>query len=160
MPQKTTGLQYLHTVGSKIVDVEGNEVRLTGLNWFGMETDTLAPHGLWQRPYGAMLDQIVEAGYNCLRLPYSNDLFDPKRQPNGIDFNQNPSLKGLSGLQILDTIIVEAGKRNLKIILDQHRPDSHAQSPLWYTDHLSVEKWVAQWVTLARRYVGNDAVIG
>ena len=158
--QKTGPLQFLQTRGSKIVDAAGNEVRLTGLNWFGMETDTLAPHGLWQRPYQSMLDQIVGAGYNCLRLPFSNDLFDPKRQPNGIDFNQNPSLKGLDGLQILDTIVVAAGQRNLKIILDQHRPNSSGQSPLWYTDHLSAQTWLDQWVALARRYRGNDAVIG
>jgi len=85
---------------------------------------------------------------------------DPKRQPNGIDFNQNPSLKGLDGLQILDTIVVAAGQRNLKIILDQHRPNSSGQSPLWYTDHLSAQTWLDQWVALARRYRGNDAVIG
>ena len=40
---------FLHTEGSKIVDSHGNEVRLTGVNWFGMETGTFAPHGLWER---------------------------------------------------------------------------------------------------------------
>lgn len=153
-------LNYLRTDKARILDAGGNEVLLTGLNWFGMETGTLAPHGLWTRSYQSMLDQIVRAGYNCLRLPYSNDLFDPKRIPNGIDFNKNPALKGMSGLHIMDTIIVEAGKRGLKIILDQHRPNVNAQSALWYTDHLSQATWLAQWQALAERYRGNDAVIG
>lgn len=153
-------LNYLHTAGAKILDAAGEEVTLTGLNWFGMETGTFAPHGLWARAYGDMLDQIVQAGYNCLRLPFSNDLFDPKAQPNGIDFTRNPDLQGLSGLQVMDRIVVAAGTRGLKIILDQHRPNKDQQSQLWYTDHLSAETWLDQWRALAQRYLGNDAVIG
>ena len=153
-------LNYLHTVGARIVDAAGQPVTLTGLNWFGMETGTLAPHGLWARPLGDMLDQIAQAGFNCLRLPYSNALFDPKRQPNGIDFNQNPGLAGLGGLQIMDAVVVAAGRRGLKVFLDQHRPNADQQSPLWYTDHLSADTWIAQWRALAERYRGNDAVIG
>ena len=42
-----TGTGYLHTCGSKILDSTGATVRLTGLNWFGMETDNKTFHGLW-----------------------------------------------------------------------------------------------------------------
>ncbi len=153
-------LNYLHTDGAKIRDASGEVVTLTGLNWFGMETETLAPHGLWVRSYGDMLDQIVQLGYNCLRLPFSSVLFDPKLQPNGIDFSKNPDLRGLTGLQIMDTIVVAAGKHGLKIILDRHRPNSSAQSKLWYTDAMPETTWIAQWKALAERYRGNDAVIG
>lgn len=153
-------LNYLHTEGATIRDSTGNEVFLSGVNWFGLETDTLAPHGLWARPYRELLDQIVQLGCNCIRLPFSNELFDPSLTPNGIDFSQNPDLKGLNGLEIMDKIIVEAGKRGLKIILDQHRPTTDSQSPLWYTVELSSDEWIDQWRTLAARYLGNDAVIG
>src|SRR6185437_11133916 len=54
-------LNFLRAKGASIVDVRGSEVALTGLNWFGMETSTLAPHGLWIRGYRDMLDQIVQA---------------------------------------------------------------------------------------------------
>src|SRR5579883_815413 len=153
-------LNFLRASGASILDVQGREVTLTGLNWFGMETSTLAPHGLWVRGYRDMLDQIVQAGYNCLRLPFSNDLFNPALKPNGIDFSKNPDLKGRNGLQILDTIVVAAAERGMKIILDQHRPDTNAQSALWYTDHFSPDDWLEQWRALAERYLGNDAVIG
>ena len=133
---------------------------MTGLNWFGLETDNLAPHGLWARGYHDMLDQIAKLGYNCIRLPFSNELFDPRLKPNGIDFSQNADLNGLNGLQIMDKIVVEAGKRGLKIILDQHRPTTDSQSELWYTVELTQTEWIDQWKTLARRYLGNDAVIG
>jgi endoglucanase len=150
----------LRTAGARILDATGHEVTLTGINWFGMETETLAPHGLWARRYGDMLDQIVQTGLNCLRVPYSNDLFDPSLHPSGIDFVKNPELQGLSGLEILDTIVVAAGRRGLKIILDRHRPSMAGQSPLWYTDHVSADVWINDWQALAQRYLGNDAVIG
>lgn len=159
-PDALAKLNYLHTDGATIRDQSGQEVILTGLNWFGLETDNLAPHGLWARGYQGMLDQIVQSGFNCLRLPFSNELFDPRLTPNGIDFSQNPDLKGLNGLEIMDKIIVEAGKRQLKIILDQHRPTTDSQSDLWYTVELTTEEWTSQWQALARRYLGNDAVIG
>lgn len=153
-------LNYLHTDGATIRDASGKEVTLSGVNWFGMETDTLAPHGLWARSYTSMLDQIVQLGYNCIRLPFSNELFDPKLKPNGIDYSQNADLKGLNGLQIMDKIVVEAGKRGLKILLDQHRPTTDSQSALWYTDELTQQEWIAQWQALAKRYLGNDTVFG
>ncbi|HUX87167.1 MAG TPA: glycoside hydrolase family 5 protein [Chloroflexota bacterium] len=159
-PDALAKLNYLHTDGPLIRDQSGREVILTGLNWFGLETDNLAPHGIWARSYQSMLDQIVQSGFNCLRLPFSNELFDPKLTPNGIDFSQNPDLKGLNGLEIMDKIIVEAGKRQLKIILDQHRPTTDSQSDLWYTVELTTKEWTSQWQALARRYLGNDAVIG
>lgn len=46
------------------------------------------------------------------------------------------------------------------MILDRHRPDSHAQSELWYTPAYSEERWIEDWVMLANRYAGNDTVAG
>ncbi|MBV9488255.1 MAG: glycoside hydrolase family 5 protein [Verrucomicrobia bacterium] len=151
---------YLHTSGAKIVDAHGHEVRLTGLSWFGLETSNYCPHGLWARSLDSMLDQIKALGYNLIRVPYCNQLFDPDSVPNGIDFNLNPNLEGLTGLEILDELVDGAGRRGLKIVLDRHRPDAEAQSPLWYTDRYSEARWIADWQMLAERYRGNDTVIG
>src|SRR5260221_676160 len=70
--------------GARLVDALGREVRLTGVNWSGMETSTFAPNGLASRPADEMLDQIVSAGFNTIRLPYSNQLFDAGSRPNGV----------------------------------------------------------------------------
>jgi endoglucanase len=151
---------YLHTQGSEILDSAGNPVIFTGINWFGLETESYAPHGLWARSLDSLLDQIVQLGFNVIRLPYSNQLFDANSLPNGINYELNPDLKGLSGLQIMDRLIAGAGKRGLKVILDRHRPDSNAQSELWYTSQYSEQRWIHDWVMLAKRYAGNDTVIG
>jgi endoglucanase len=99
----------LHTAGAKLLDAQGQEVRITGVNWFGLETDTFAPHGLWARKYGDMLDQIAAAGFNTVRIPYSNQLFDAASVPKGVDYQKNPDLQGLNGLQIMDQIVAAAG---------------------------------------------------
>jgi endoglucanase len=154
------GSGVLHADGGNIVDAQGRIVHITGVNWFGLETGTFAPHGLWARGLNDMLDQIVQAGFNTIRLPYSDQLFDPSSTPNGIDFRKNPDLQGLSGLEIMDLVIVRAGERGLKVILDRHRPDASAQSPLWYTDRVSEQQWIDHWVTLASRYREDPTVIG
>ncbi|MBI4498488.1 MAG: cellulase family glycosylhydrolase [Chloroflexi bacterium] len=153
-------LNYFHTDGTTIRDVHGNQVHLTGVNWFGMETDTLSPHGLWARNLEDMLDQVREMGFNVIRLPFSNELFNPDLTPQGIDFALNPDLRGLSGLEILDRVIVGAGQRGIKVMLDQHRATTDGQSKLWYTRELSEDLWIAHWRALAQRYRGNDTVIG
>jgi endoglucanase len=160
IPSHAQSTGYLHTQGSEILDSAGDPVIFTGINWFGLETESYAPHGLWARSLDSLLDQIVQLGFNVIRLPYSNQLFDPGSAPNGINYELNPDLKGLDGLQIMDKLIDGAGKRGLKVILDRHRPDSHAQSELWYTSQYSQERWIRDWVMLAKRYAGNDTVIG
>jgi endoglucanase len=157
---QTAGSGYWHTDGAQILDASNQPVRIAGINWFGMETSSYAPHGLWSRNYKDMLNQIRSLGYNTLRLPYSNQLFDAGSTPNGIDFNLNPDLQRLTGLQIMDKIIGYASQIGLRIILDQHRPDAGAQSALWYTSAYPESRWIADWQMLAKRYADNPMVIG
>jgi endoglucanase len=159
---ETAGLPRgpLSTDKGDIVDAGGNKVNLTGVNWFGSETGTFAPHGLWTRNWESMLDQMADTGFNTLRFPYSNEIFDKASKPNGIDYKKNPDLKGLDGRQIMDKIVEGATERGMMVILDRHRPDQYGQSELWYNEKVSEKQWIADWVKLAKRYQGNDRVIG
>ena len=162
VPPSSAGIANgpLHTEGSAVVDSQGHVVHLTGVNWFGFETSTFAPHGLNVRNWQDMLRQMVQAGFNTIRLPYSNQLFDPTSVPEGINYQINPDLKGLQGLALMDHIIQGAGQLGLKVILDRHRPTAAAQSALWYTPQVPESKWISDWVMLANHYRGNDTVIG
>ena len=154
------GTGYWHTSGNQILDANNQPVRIAGINWFGFETPNYVAHGLWTRNYKDMLNQIQSLGYNTIRLPYSNELFDAGSTPNSIDFNKNPDLQGLTGLQIMDKIIGYGTSIGLRFILDQHRPDSGQQSALWYTAQYPESRWISDWVMLAKRYANNPLVIG
>lgn len=160
--QSSAGVGYWHTNGSQILDSNNQPVRIAGVNWFGFETSNYVAHGLWSRDYKDMLNQIASLGYNTIRLPFSDQLFDPGSTPNSINFYQmNTDLQGLTtGLQIMDKIINYGGSIGLRFILDQHRPDSGAQSALWYTSQYPESRWLSDWTMLAQHYLGNTAVIG
>src|SRR6266478_1470793 len=103
--QNGTSSGFLHTFQGELVNTSGCEVQLTGVNWFGFETSAFAPHGLWARNWQDMLKQIARTGFNTIRLPFTNQLFDPASVPQGINYRLNPDLKGLSGLALMDRII-------------------------------------------------------
>jgi aryl-phospho-beta-D-glucosidase BglC (GH1 family) len=112
-----------------------------------------------------MMNQMVQLAFNTIRLPYSEDIFNPANVPNGINFSLNPDLQGLSSLQIMDRIVTYAGQVGLRIILDEHSAmhDNHANEQLWYIPGSSTyteQAWINDWVALAQRYAGNATVIG
>ena len=151
---------YWQTNGSVIVDDTGQPVRIAGISWFGAETSQFAPFGLDVRNYKDLLNQIRQLGYNSIRFPYSNQLFDSASVPVGISATLNPDLQGLSGLQIMDAIVNYAGQIGLRIILDRHRPDAGAQSALWYTAAYPESRWISDWLMLVTRYSNNSTVVG
>ncbi|MDA2807698.1 cellulase family glycosylhydrolase [Nocardiopsis suaedae] len=146
--------------GAQLVDASGEPVRMTGVNWFGSETETYAPHGLWARNLEDMVAQMAGLGFNTIRLPYSNEALDPGAEPSGIDFELNPGLEGLSGLEIIDRVVEEADAHGMRVVLDRHRPAADSQSPLWYTPDRPESEWIDDWTMLAERYAGDPTVIG
>ncbi|MDB5489924.1 MAG: endoglucanase, partial [Reyranella sp.] len=153
---------WLSTSGNQIVDSAGHSVQIAGVNWFGFENNDLAPHGLWTRSYQSMMDQMVDLGFNTIRLPFSNDTLHSTGTPN-INYAANPDLRGLSALQVMDKIAAYAEQIGLKIILDHHRNDSGAgasDNGLWYDSQHSEASWISDWKMLAERYADNPAVIG
>ena len=161
-PALASGTGYWHTSGRRILDAAGNQIRIAGINWFGFETSNQVVHGLWTRDYKDLLNQIAGLRYNTLRLPYSDDILKPGAVPNSIDFSsgKNTDLQGLNCLQVLDKIVNYAGSIGIRTILDRHRPDSSAQSALWYTSSVSESTWINNLQTLASRYNNNPAVVG
>jgi endoglucanase len=158
-----TGTGYLRTDGNRIVDATGATVRLTGINWFGMETDNRTFHGLWASPpatWRGQIDRMAELGFNTLRIPYSGDALRPGATATSINTWTNPDLIGLHPLEILDKVIEYAGSKGMRVILDRHRPTAAGQTALWYTPTVSEASMIADWQMLAQRYAGNTTVIG
>lgn len=151
----------LSTRGSKIVDSKGQQVLLRGVNWFGIETEMHAPHGLWKRDYKEMLAQIKNLGYNTIRLPYSVQSLRAN-QVTGIDYSigANSELEGKSPLEVMDIVIQEADRAGLMILLDSHRLNDQRIPELWYGDGFTEEDWIDTWKMLATRYKNQQNIIG
>ena len=171
LSSNTFSQNYLFTNGNQLLNTAGNEVRLTGVNWFGFETALKIPHGLWTRDYESMLQQICDLGFNCVRLPWSNDIvncqeFVPINVWGPDPYNgaqpMNSGLVDKTPMETLDIIIEAAGVLGLKIILDNHSryADGYMNEQLWYTDTFSEEQWIADWEFMAERYLDNNIVTG
>jgi len=154
---------WFSTSGNQIVDAAGDAVQIAGVNWFGFETGLLVPHGLFARGLQDMMDQMVDLGFNTIRLPYCSDMLHSAATSLNIDYDQNPDLRGLTPLQILDKIVDYAGQVGLKIILDHHRSgagDGASPNGLWYDGQHSEASWIDDWQMLAARYADDPTVIG
>lgn len=164
-----------HTSGNQILDANGKEVRMAGINWYGFETPDYLVHGLWAQDYHTVLNTIKSLGYNVIRIPFSNEMVESDPVPtNYTDYADggpvNTQLVGQTALQDLDTIVSYAGSIGLRVILDNHRSEageSNEASGLWYTSAYPQANWVADWQTMATRYSasqftynGNPTVIG
>ena len=65
---------WIHAKGSRLYDMNGNEVWITGANWFGFNCSENCAHGLYARDVDDMLQTIADHGINTLRLPISSEL--------------------------------------------------------------------------------------
>lgn len=65
---------WLHAVGSRLYDKDGNEVWLTGANWFGLNCGEAIPHYLWSGDVDDMLSEVADRGINVIRFPISTEL--------------------------------------------------------------------------------------
>jgi endoglucanase len=167
------GTGYWHTSGNQILDLNGQTVRIAGINWYGFETTDEVVHGLWAQDYHTILNAIKNHGYNTIRLPYSNQMAENPIVPSQISFANgsgaiNTDLKGLNALQVMDKVISAAGALGLRVILDNHRSEagnSAEANGLWYTSAYPESAWIKDWKTLVSRYAsfkdasGNPTVI-
>jgi aryl-phospho-beta-D-glucosidase BglC (GH1 family) len=153
----------LSTVGNQIVNSAGQPVEIAGVNWFGLESSNMSPDGLWARSYKDMMNQMVQLGFNTIRLPFSSEMLHSTAVASGINYSLNPDLQGLTGLQVMDKIVQYADQIGVKIILDHHRSEAGAgtsDNGLWYDAQYSQAQWVSDWQMLAQRYANDASVIG
>ncbi|UII27504.1 cellulase family glycosylhydrolase [Fulvivirga maritima] len=163
---------FLSTEGDHLIDANGNEVRLTGVNWFGFETNELVPHGLWARDLESMLIQIKDQGFNCIRIPWCNAMLAPGATASVNSFGTDP-YTGVSPMnaeaatksqpiEIMDIIVEWCQENDMKIILDNHSraPGAYMEEDLWYTSAVPESQWIDDWVFMTNRYKNYDAVIG
>ncbi|MBP5417803.1 MAG: cellulase family glycosylhydrolase [Clostridiales bacterium] len=160
------GDDWLTTVGNRIVDKDGKQVWLTGVNWFGYNTGSNIFDGCWSCNMETALRSIADHGFNVLRIPISAELLLAWK--NGeypqANFNQaeNAELVGMNSQQIFDYAISLCRKYGLKVMLDIHSANTDASghmTNLWYTDKVSLQDYYDALSYVADRYKDNDTII-
>ena len=160
------GDDWLHTDGNKILDKDGKQVWLTGVNWFGYNTGTNTFDGLWNSQLAPTVKSIADHGFNLIRVPMSAELIlqwksgeYPKANYNNA---YNPVLNDMNSLQIFDYFLKLAEENGMKVMPDIHSAETNASGHnvnLWYTDKISVDKYYEALEWMAERYAKNDTII-
>ena len=184
-----TNDDWLHCEGSRIFDKDGNEVWLTGANWFGFNCTECVPHYLWSGDIDDMVKDIADHGVNVLRLPVSTELLynwmigdpdpigsvNPNDDPNypiNVDLI-NPDGSVANSQQTFDVLLKKCKKYGVKCFIDIHSPESNNSGHnygLWYgksfegRDGKSVtvttDVWIETLAWCADHYKNDDTLIG
>nr|AGS51642.1 endoglucanase [uncultured bacterium contig00017] len=169
IPPKKTDRQakdWLYTDGNKIYAANGQEVWITGVNWFGYNTGTNTFDGLWTANADTILAQIADRGFNLIRIPISTELI--RDWSNGVypqaNYNQatNSHWNDKNSLEIFDYIIDTSGALGLKIMIDIHCAKTDAMGHMknvWYEGDISEEVYIQALAWMAKRYKDDDTII-
>lgn len=165
-PAARQGDDWLHVSGNKILDRNGKEVWLTGVNWFGYNTGTNIFDGLWNSNLRTSVKAIADHGFNLIRVPMSAELINQwsRGEYPRANYNNalNPELNALNSLQIFEYFLKLAEQNGMKVMPDIHCAETDAQGHnvnLWYTSKVTVNDYYHALEWLAERYKNNDTII-
>jgi endoglucanase len=156
----------LHTSGAYIVDANGTRVRFNAFNWYGAESTDYVVGGLQKATLTSIVQTIKGLGFNAVRIPWSNEMYESNPVVADYALAANTSLKGEKALTILDTVIAELTNEGIMVILDNHNSNaewccsSTDGNTLWYNDAYPESSWLSDWEGMAARYKDNSLVIG
>ena len=183
----TSGDDWLHVNDkAQIVDKDGNEVWLTGVNWFGYNAGRQVFDGVWSKNMHSMLNQIADHGFNLLRVPMSTQIilqWKNKGSDKGsgvgevnmmVNPYENPELTvegGVDGegqytlmysFDIWNKAVEWCKENGMKIMIDIHSATSASmghQKPLWYDDNFSEDDWLEALEWFTEYYKNDDTII-
>lgn len=139
--------------------LNGKQILLKGISWFGFETSMRVFHGFQAQKWSWFFDVLQNNSFNAMRIPISLEMVTEDKYPDNIE--ANPDLKNLTSMQILDMMINESAHRGITILLDLHsfHPDGAGGDGLWYDANHPEEMVTKMWKTLQTRYVKSWNVI-
>jgi len=159
----------LHTQGRYIVDANGRRTRLHCVNWYGAHLKQMTANGLNRRSASEISQAILDAGFNCVRLPFSLDNvlgnFSHVPKPQ-VSLAACPDLQDMSPLEIFDATLRALTDKGLMVILNNHVSKSEwccslsDHEGLWYTPDYPESSWIDSLRMMAARYRENPLVVG
>ncbi len=140
------------TNGVQILNPAGTQFIITGVNWYGFETTSYVAHGLYAQDYTTIVNEIKQYGYNTIRIPFSNQMWETDPIPGSSRVSACAACAGKHSRDILALIINHAGSIGLHVILDNHRSEagnSNEANGLWYivskSNNYPESNWTNDW---------------
>lgn len=166
---------WLHVENGKVVDMYGNEVWMTGVNWFGYNVGSQVFDGVWSMNMHWGLELIADHGFNLLRVPMSTQILlqwmnnepDPIIKVNEWS-NPELTVEGIEGgtvkysFDIWNQAVAWCRELGIKIMMDIHSASTNAAGhnyPLWYDDSYSTDDWLAALEWFCDYYKDDDTII-
>lgn len=185
----TNNDDWLHAKGSRLYDMNGNEVWLTGANWFGFNCTECVPHYLWSGDVDDLVRSIADRGMNVIRFPVSTELLynwmigdpDPIGSVNPNDdpaycINEEfikPDGSIMNSHETFNVILAKCKEYGLKAFIDIHSPESNNAGHnygLWYGKSFTgrdgkeitvdTDLWIETLAWVADYYKNDDTLIG
>jgi endoglucanase len=162
-PVNSGGAPQLQVSGNKLVDQNGNQVILHGVNRSGGEYACVQGNGLWDGPMDQTAVTAIKSwhGVNAVRVPLNEACW------NGESY-VNPSFAGTNYINSVKTYVNLVNSNGLVAILDLHWTDGTYTGP---SSSCSSAQATCQkpmpdaaqaipfWTSVANTFKGNDAVI-
>ena len=160
---------------AQIVDMNGNEVWLTGINWFGYNVGSQIFDGAWSANVHHCLDLIADHGFNLLRVPMSTQILlqwknnepDPLIKLNEYE-NPELTIEGVKGgtpmysFDIWNQVVAWCRENGIKIMMDIHSATTNAAGhnyALWYDSNYSTDDWLEALAWFSDYYKDDDTII-
>jgi endoglucanase len=156
----------LHTSGALIEDAAGKSVKLSMVNWYGAESPDYVVGGLSYQPVASIISEIVSMGFNGVRLPWSNQMWESNPVVSASLVAANPQFAGERARTVFGQVVQDLANAGLMVVLDDH--NSNAEwccsasdgNTLWYNSAYPQSAWISDWKSVAAQFAGIPQVIG
>ncbi len=143
------------TRGTRILNPSGGNFTITGINWYGFETQGSVVHGLYAQDYTTIVNSFKQYGFNTIRIPFSNQMWEQNPVPALNAISACKSCKGKRARDIMAMIVNYAGSIGLHVILENHRSEagnSAEANGLWYivsgSNNFPEHSWISDWLSV------------
>lgn len=155
--EATPGVGYTARNGKIFLD--GTEIKMCGINWFGLNTGTHSVHSLWSTGLDEYISILKSSGFNAVRLVLSAKvmLHLDEIRVNSVSEAVNPDIVGMTAGQHLDDLIDRLGRAGVLVMLNLHRMTGEGDNaedigPYWYSGEYPESRIIEAWAAVAKRY--------
>lgn len=102
---------------------------------------TYVAQGLDLAPIDYISKSIRAFGFNCVRLPYSLEMYYSNDTVADATVEKNPGFKGMTGMEVFDKVVESLTTNGLLIVLNNHVSNAGPccsttdNNGMWYNDN-------------------------